>query len=135
MIKEIEEVKRAIYVGMSIFNVLKNSIVKINKEIVSLEDKKYISLYLGLINSENKISYEFNDLFSQYNINYEILDMGSYMELYIEYFIKIFESIDFNSIDNYFYYLLGKEIVKKVNADNSLCEENIGNKKLIKKIK
>lgn len=135
MIKEKEEVKNAIYAGMSIFNVLKNSILKIDEENVSLEDKKYISLYLGIINSENKISYEFNDLFSELHMNYRLLDMSSYIELYIEDFVEIFENIDFNSIDNYFNYLLEKEIIRKVNLDNSLSEENIGNKKLIKKIK
>ena len=128
-----EEVKQAVYAGMSIFYVLKNSIVKIGDENISLEDKKYLSLYLGIINSHNKIAYELRYLFSELQMNYEYLDNSIYMELYLEYFIEIIETIDFESIDNSFKYLLEKEIVKKVNIDSLVYNENNSNKKLIKK--
>ena len=135
MILENNEVKNAIYSGMSIFNVLKNSIVEVDNKKVSLEDKKYLSLYLGVINSENIISLEFNDLFSKLYLDYELLDMSLYMDIYIEYFIEIFKNIDFGSIKNYFEYLLEKEIIKKVNNDNGIYEQIMSNKKLVKTIK
>lgn len=134
MILENNEVKNAIYGGMSIFNVLKNSIVKVQDKNVSIEDKKYLSLYLGIINSENRISLEFNDLFSEFYLNYELLDMSLYMDIYLEHFIEIFRNIDFDSIDNYFKFLLEKEIVKKVNIENGLYDVFMSNKKLVKKI-
>lgn len=131
MVSEREEVKNSIYAGMSIFNDIKNSIVKIGEENVSFEDKKYIGLYLGVINSENKISSKYNEIFSNMNIEYELLEMGSYIELYIEYFVKIFRNIDFNSMEDYFEYLLNKDIIKKLNIDSGLNIDS--NKKLIKK--
>ena len=51
-----EEVKSSLYAGMAIFNLIKDYDLSIDKDNISLEDKKYLSLYLGIINSKNRIS-------------------------------------------------------------------------------
>lgn len=129
MIKETNEIKNSIYIGMSIFNVLKGSIIRINDEIVTFEEKKYLSLYFGLISSKNVLNDEYSNSISE--LEYRLLDIDEYIELYKNYFIRIFESIDFNSIENYFKFLLEQPIIKKYNSDLSV--ENNSNKKLIKK--
>ena len=54
MNKNYEEVKKSIYAGMGIFSTIKDLILVIDGEL-SLDDKKYLSLYLGIINSKNSI--------------------------------------------------------------------------------
>ena len=117
-----KEIKNTIYTGISIFKIIKNSIVKIDKEIVSLEDKKYLSLYLGVINCDIK----------KCDIDYEPINKYLYDEIYNEYFKDILINLDLSSLDNYFNSLLETNIVKRFNKDYGLYQENESNKKLIK---
>ena len=123
MNKEKTELKKSIYVGMCIFNCLKGSIIRINDEIVSFEEKKYLSLYFGMISIEGD---EFN------NLEYRMLELDEYIDLYKNYFIEIFKNIDFNSKDNYYNFLLEQPIIKRYN-NNKLTKKKNSNKTLIKK--
>ena len=116
------EIKNTIYTGISIFKIIKNSIVKIDKQIVSLEDKKYLSLYLGVINCDIK----------KCDIDYEPINKYVYDEIYNEYFKDILVNLDLSSIDNYYNSLLNTDIVKSFNKDYGIIPEVKSNKKLIK---
>lgn len=117
-----KEIKNTIYTGISIFKIIKNSIVKIDKQIVSLEDKKYLSLYLGVINCDIK----------KCDIDYEPINKYLYDEIYSEYFKDTLINLDLSSIDNYFNSLLNIDIVKRFNRDYGIEKEIESNKKLIK---
>ena len=117
-----KEIKNTIYTGISIFKIIKNSIVKIDKQIVSLEDKKYLSLYLGIINCD------VNDCY----IDEEFINKELYNDIYNEYFKDILINLDISSLDNYFNSLLNTNIVKIFNKDYGLYQDSESNKKLIK---
>lgn len=137
---QIEDVKRSIYTGMSIYNGLKNREIDLGGENISLEDKKYLSLYLGIIHTDNKISRIIRYLGYKYNIfgNYRNLSMEEYVAIYNNHFIGIVDQINFQSMEDYFKYLLDKDIIKKFNQINN-CEIdkmfNVKNKTLVKQIK
>lgn len=130
-----KEIKEAIYTGVCFFDMLKGKIIRMDKEIVSFEDKKYLSLYLGLLNSENEISQKFYNIFCSFQILFNSLDINYYKELYNEYFKELTNEINFDTLNNYFMSLLDKDIIKKFNSINNI---NINlkresNKRLIKK--
>lgn len=134
-----EEVKTSVYAGMSIFNVLKDIEVNMGEEKVSLEDKKYLSLYLGLISTKNCISLflKEKEINFKFKINYKFLKQDEYLEIYNNYFINIIDDINFNSIEEYLNYLLSKKIVQDFNRCNGRYADktiNDKNKNLIKTI-
>lgn len=136
-----EEVKRALYAGMAILNLIKNYDLSIDGENISLEDKKYLSLYLGIINSKNKVSSYLKEKEIKFRINFnfnpKLLKKEDYLEIYNKYFVDIFNDINFNSIECNLDYLLNKEIIQEFNrcnghiVDKTITERN---KELIKAI-
>ena len=141
MEEKYEEVKMTIYEGMAIFNLIKDYDLSIDKENISLVDKKYLSLYLGIMSTKNKITeyLEKNKInFKTYfNFNKKILKIEDYIELYNNYFVEIFNEINFDSIYKYIKYLLGKKIVQDFNEANGYYIDKIfeqRNKQLIKTI-
>ena len=117
MENEVLEVKQALYAGMGIYKELMNSVIEVNSKKLSLEDKKYLSLYLGILNTENGISKQLKEPgFRVYKrIKYKQLTNEEYMNIYKEHFIEIFNQIDFNSIINNFEYLLSFDVVQNFN--------------------
>ena len=136
-----EEVKSSLYAGMAIFNLIKDYELSIDKDNISLEDKKYLSLYLGIINSKNRISSYLKEKEIRFRINFnynpKLLKSEDYIELYNKYFIDIFKCISFNSIECNLDYLLNKKIIQEFNKCNGHIVDktvNERNKKLIKAI-
>ena len=136
-----EEVKSSLYAGMAIFNLIKDYELSIDKDNISLEDKKYLSLYLGIINSKNRISSYLKAKEIRFRINFncnpKLLKKEDYIELYDKYFIDIFKCISFNSIECNLDYLLNKKIIQEFNRCNGHIVDktvNERNKKLIKAI-
>lgn len=134
-----QEVKTSVYAGMSIFSLIKDTEISIGEGIMSLEDKKYLSLYLGLINTKNTIS----DYLKSKNvnistfINYSFLNNEEYLKIYNTYFVDILDEINFESIESHFDYLLSKEVVKSFNRNYGYHidkEVDNSNKQLIKTI-
>lgn len=136
MKNEYLEVKEAVYIGMNIFNVLKNIVLKSDENFVSLEDKKYMSLYLGFLYSKNKISNCINELIDYKRIRYKKLSTEEYIKLYSDNFTNIFREIDFTSINSYFNFLVKQDSaiminnILKIDIDEVI---NNSNKQLIKK--
>ena len=49
-----DEMSVVIYKSMEIYDTLKKTIIKVNSERLSIEDKKYLSLLLGILNTDNQ---------------------------------------------------------------------------------
>ena len=138
MKKEILEVKEAIYTGMCIYDTFKSTIVEIEGKFVSLDDKKYLSLYLGILNTNNKVSNMIKDteLMLNTKVNFKRLDNEEYINIYKKYFKNILIDLSTNSIDEYFSSLLYKEIIIKLNREYNFSTDvfvNYENKQLVKK--
>lgn len=136
-----EEVKRSLYTGMAIFNLIKDYDLSIGRDSIGLDDKKYLSLYLGIINSKNRISSYLKEKKIRFRINFncnpKLLKKEDYIELYNKYFIDIFKCINFNSIECNLDYLLNKKIIQEFNRCNGhIVNKTINerNKELIKAI-
>lgn len=136
-----EEVKMSVYAGMAIFNLIKDYDLSIDRENISLEDKKYLSLYLGIINSKNRISSYLKEKEIRFSINFncnpKLLKKEDYIEIYNKYFVDLFNEINFNSIECNLDYLLNKKIIQKFNRYNGhIVDKTINerNKQLIKAI-
>lgn len=121
---EREKIKKSIYAGMSIYKAIENKKIVINNEVINKEDKKYISLYLGLLDITN--------ICKDVEIIYESLSKEEYLEVYKNNFVEIIKLINFDSLNEYLSYILSKDII---NLFNQKYEININkeNKQLVKK--
>jgi hypothetical protein len=138
MKKDILEIKNAMYVGVCLYNRLRKTIVEIEGEFVSIEDKKILALYLGILHTENSISNKLieTELKRDTNIGYKEVDEYEYSSAYEECFKHIFNTMNFENIEDYFVSLLNNEIIVKLNREyNFNVGEfiNVSNKQLVKK--
>ena len=115
-----DEVKKSLYAGMSIFNSIKDVNIFINNTEICLNDKKYLSLYLGIIYTNNVISKYLKEkgIRLKYDITLKKLNVQEYLNLYNLYFIDIFNEINFVSIEENFNNLLSKNIIDYFNKCN-----------------
>lgn len=132
------EIENAIYTGICIYNRLSRTIVEIEDSFVSLDDKRELSLYLGILHSQNRISNILNetDLKNHTIIAYKKLDNNTYLELYNLYFKDIINNFNLETIEEFFKCLLTKDIVKSLNREydfNMYDFINDSNKQLVKK--
>jgi len=138
MKKELLEIKNAMYAGVCLYNRLKKIIVEIEGEIVSIDDKKILGLYLGILHTKNSISEKLieTELRKDTNIGYKYIDEYEYSTTYENCFKNIFNTMNLNTIEDYFECLLDNEIIKKLNREynfNPFTIINNENKQLIKK--
>ena len=135
-----DEVKLSVYAGMSIFSLIKDYKVKMKGKNISLEDKKYLSLYLGILNTKNSISDYLEEKGVRFNlsVNYNFLSREEYLNIYNKYFTQIFNEISLECINDNLNYLLNKKIIQDFNRSNGHYVDktiNDRNKQLIKTIK
>jgi integrase len=112
------------------------AVAEIEGEYVSLEDKKVLGLYLGILHTENSVSNKLIDteLLKNTNIGYKSVDEYEYFNSYEKHFKYIFDNMNFESIEDYFASLLNNEIIVKLNREyNFNPKEFISNKQLVKK--
>ena len=135
MEKETKEIKTSIYLGMSIYRTMKDCRIKFDQYLLTMQDKKYLSLYLGLIKSKNRVSERFKTLTMENNItvNATFLNQEEYVRIYMNDFADIVDKVDFESIDNYLEFLASKDIVRLFNQINGISLVKESNKQLIKK--
>ena len=88
-----------------------------------------MSLYLGFLNTQNSISNELKEPgFRVYEkIKYKKLTTQEYIDIYKDHFVEIFNQIDFNSITNYFYFLLDQDVVRNINRAFRFDTDNLVN--------
>lgn len=115
-------IELSIIEGTCIFNQLKDCKIEFNQNTLNIEDKKYLSLYLGLIKELSKTYEQFKGINSKLNIqvNCRKLDSNTCRKLLNSYFSKIFENKNFNQIEDYLDYLLNTDIIKEFNRINKL---------------
>ncbi len=135
MKKETKDIKISIYLGMGIYKTIKNCRIKSDSYLLTPKDKKYLSLYLGLIKSKNKVSERLNTIKMENNIkvNATFLNQEEYIKIYMNEFSSIIDTIDFDSIENYLTFLANQDIVKVFNEQNGINLSKKSNKQLIKK--
>lgn len=136
MKKDLFEIKNAMYAGVCLYNRLRKTILEIEGEYVSLEDKKVLGLYLGILHTQNSVSNKVMDteLFKNTNIGYKSVDEYDYFNSYEKYFKYIFDNMNFENIEDYFQSLLNNEIIVKLNREyNFNPKEFVSNKQLVKK--
>ena len=132
------EIKNSIYTGMSIYIKLENLKIRLRKDLLTQEHKKYLSLYLGILNTKNQISSILNPQNKSLNIEvkYNHLDSNEYLEIYENNFSNILLDINFESWEDYLNYLLDKDVIKEFNTINNIKINKlpkISNKQLVKK--
>ena len=129
--------ENCIYVGVSIYNELKNCKIYIQQKYLTQHDRIILSLYLGVINSRNEISEQLKtyNYFLNIIVNYKDIDYDIYNYLYNQYFAYIFENNEFNSINDYFIYLLNQDIIKEINKGKHIEDKFFDKNKVNKKIK
>ena len=132
------EIGNSVYTGVCIYNSLRKRIVEIDRRFVSLEEKIPLSLYLGILHSQNSISslLEKTELVRGTKIDYKKLDSKEFCELYDLYFKDVIYKMNIETLEDYFKILLENNIVVKLNNeyDVSLSKlNNLSNKALVKK--
>ena len=135
---KINEVKHSFYAAMSIYKIIRNVNIKMDNDYISLEDKKYLSLYLGVINTDNSITNYFKEKSINIGtfINFRFLEQEEYLKIYNDDFINIFNQMNFESLEENLKFLLSKDVIKKFNKSNGYYIEkylNKENKVLVKK--
>lgn len=133
-----EEVKTTLYAGMSIFGLIKDVEISMKDKNISINDKKYLSLYLGVINTENRVSnyLKSNNIKIGTFINFKYLKQEEYLDIYNNYFVDILNEINFESIERNLEYLLSKDVIKDFNISNGYNINSVieGNKQKVKVI-
>ena len=122
-------IKKALYEGVCIYNEILNCKIKLDNILLNNINKKYLALYLGLISVIDTMGIKIHPL----NISV------NYIKLNKDFFIRVYEdefnSITFNSIEEYMNFLLSKDIIKEFNKINNIFLEKLINenhKKLVK---
>lgn len=108
-----------IYEGVGIFNELNKCKISFNQYNLNIEDKKYLSLYLGLIKVLSRYDLYFKLINKRLNIqvnNYR-LDKNTTEYILKNYFSEI---IDIINDENYLSYLLDKKVIKLFNSLNGI---------------
>lgn len=139
------EVNAVIHKGMEIFAVIKNTILKMNNEILSMEDKKALSLLLGIEYTENTVSKKLKQVFYIYGITVYtmVYDRKECIELYEEYFKSLIDGFELDSdftVEQLMMKLLDISFISKLHEYNNypinrlriILNESLKSKKLIK---
>jgi len=131
MDNEYLEVMNAMLKGFDIFSILEKCDIRFNDIPISIEDKKIISLYLGLINTENKFS-KFvyaNGFICNIQVFPKKLASYEYYELKNVKFKSFFDNVEIDTLSSVFLYakfLLQFDIIACLNSRNKLLTgENI----------
>lgn len=110
-----EELLVSIYKAMEVFKTFKNSKIKINERTISIEDKKYLALFLGVYYKTNEVSKILHLLRYDYGIEVRthLLKEEEYMKIYKKNFVDILDNlIEDNTIEEYMLKLLEVDFIK-----------------------
>lgn len=133
--KEDIELNNAIYMGMNIFDSTKEWFINAQKTEYRINDIKYLSLYLGILNTDNYISKKFKELNYDLSIKFNVtkIDKNKYLDIYDKVFFNILDISNINSFDEYVKFILNQDIIKRINqCANIDINELFSSKKLVK---
>ena len=111
------EISCAINKAIEIFLIIKNTILKFNNHIVSFEDKKYLSLLLGIKYTNNSVSVILNRLHYDYGIEIhtQVINKDQEREVYNEHFKNlVFDLSSQQNIEELMFKLLNVPFVLKL---------------------
>jgi len=137
------ELAMAIHKAMEIFAILKDMILKLDEQIVSLEDKKYLSLFLGIRNTENRINNLLKLFYGDLELTIEIteLEENQALHTYSQYFQELMpELLSESKFEAFMIKLLNIPFILKlhtyydypINKVQIALKEALNSKKLIK---
>lgn len=120
-----EELIESIFKAVEIFDIMKNTRIKLNNKLISNNDKKYLSLLLGIYNKKNGVSKILHLL--RYNYDIEVLTSikryEEYEKIYNEQFSDIVDSlinVEDSCVENLMLQLLEVDFIKKLHNDKGL---------------
>lgn len=120
-----EDLIVSIYKAIEIFDVIKNTRIKINNELINSTDKKYLSLLLGIDFTNNEVSKILHLL--RYNYDIEIYTSTKkeeeYERMYNEHFKEIVNHLlkeENNYIENFMLNLIEVDFVNKIHQNKGL---------------
>ena len=108
-----------IYESVGIFNELNKCKISFNQYNLNIEDKKYLSLYLGLIKVLSRYDKYFKLIDKRINIQVNSFKLDKNTTDYIlnNYFNDVINII---TDENYINYLLDKKVIKMFNSLNGI---------------
>lgn len=91
-----KEMNAAIYKGMEIFAIFKDTILKMEDQILSLADKKTLALLLGIEYSENVVSKSLGPFFENHWIKINVMpkEPNECIDLYNDFFKGFIPSLE-----------------------------------------
>ena len=116
-----EEMSVVIYKSMEIYDTFKKSIIKVNSERLSIEDKKYLSLLLGILNTNNQVGNVMRLLKYDYGVSV-LPNLKSYPEcekVYFDNFSDLFltNNINENSgVEDLMLFLLQNNFIQNLHC-------------------
>lgn len=120
-----EELIESIFKAVEIYDVIKNTRIKINNKLINRMEKKYLSLLLGIYFANNEVSKTLRLL--RYNYDIEVFTsvkgQEDYEKIYNEEFSDIVDSlinIEDNYVENLMLHLLEIDFIKKLHNDKGL---------------
>ena len=127
---------KTIYTGVSIYSTLKKCKIKLKYNFLTLEEKKYLSLYLGLLYNNEYIKQKIGKRKLNLEVRYNCLNLDEFSNIYSDEFNTIFQNINYNSLIAYIESLINIKIIEEFNTINNINMYefiNHSNKVLIKK--
>lgn len=120
-----EELIRSIFKTIEIFDIIKNTRIKINNKLITIDNKKYLSLLLGIYFTNNGVSKTLRLL--RYNYDIEVFTsvkkQEEYEKIFNEEFSNIVDSlinIEDSCVENLMLQLLEVDFIKKLHNDKGL---------------
>ena len=120
-----EQLLASIYKAMDIYDIIKKTYLKINSELISELDKKYLSLLLGIYFEKNNVSKVLNMLRFDYGIQVYTSrkSENEYEYIYNNYFKELLDTMleeENNSTEQFMLKLLKIEFIEKLHRYNGL---------------
>ncbi len=120
-----ESLVESIFKAIEVFDIIKNTRLKINNKLINSLDKKYLSLLLGIYYKENEVSKILHLL--RYNYDIEVFTrtkkQEEYEQIYIEDFSEVMDDlikVENSYLENLMLQLLEVEFIKKLHNDKGL---------------
>lgn len=115
----------SIYKAIEIFDIIKNTRIRINNELINSTEKKYLSLLLGIDFTNNEVSKMLHLLRYNYDIDVytRTKEQDEYERIYDEHFKEIVNHLlkeENNYIENFMLNLIEVDFIKKIHQNKGL---------------
>lgn len=115
----------SIYKAIEIFDIIKNTRIRINNELINSTEKKYLSLLLGIDFTNNEVSKILHLLRYNYDIDVytRTKEQDEYERIYDEHFKEIINHLlkeENNYIENFMLNLIEVDFIKKIHQNKGL---------------